>query len=342
MTGRTLTTPLTRTLGLGLGLLAAGFAAGYATREALRRREVDLTAFTQRREGGFRHINPLLECDIAEDVLRNRELAPFKERVTHYLEGRLDPRWASSVSVYFRELNDGLWFSVGDTDRYTPASLRKLPLMIALLKAADGPAGRPLLEREITFDLSRDYNQDQSFRPSRPLVPGQRYTVRELIERMIVQSDNNAFTLLARVVDPAELDRAYALLRMQNPRATGDDAFLSVQTYASFFRILYNATYLTKEASEWALDTLARSEFRAGLVAGVPAAVPVAHKFGEKSDPRAGVVQLHDCGIVYYPNHPYLLCVMSQGPSFEVLDEVIVAVSRLVYVGVAGQHQPGR
>jgi beta-lactamase class A len=333
-------TPLLRTLGLGLALLAAGFAAGYATREALRQREVDRAAFTQRRAGGFRYINPLLECDIAEDVLRNRELVPFKERITAYLEGRLDPRWASSVSVYFRELNDGLWFSVGDTERYAPASLRKLPLMIALLKTADGPAGRALLEREVTFDLSRDYNQDQNLKPSRPLVPGQRYQVRELIERMIVQSDNNAFTLLARVVDPAELDRVYALLRMQNPRATGDDAFLSVQTYASFFRVLYNATYLSKEASEWALETLARSEFRAGLVAGVPSSVPVAHKFGEKTDPKAGSFQLHDCGIVYYPSHPYLLCVMSQGPSFEFLDDVIVAVSRLAYVGVAGQHQP--
>jgi beta-lactamase class A len=334
--------PLLRTLGLGLALLAAGFTAGYATREAMRRREVDRSAFTQRREGGFRHINPLLECDIAEDVLRNRELAPFKERITTYLEGRMDPRWASSVSVYFRDLNDGLWFSVGDTERYAPASLRKLPLMIALLKAAEGPAGRPLLEREVTFDLSRDYNQDQNLKPSRPLAPGQRYQVRELIERMIVQSDNNAFTLLARVVDPAELDRVYALLRMQNPRATGDDGFLSIQTYASFFRVLYNATYLSKEASEWALDTLARSEFRAGLVAGVPSAVPVAHKFGEKSDPRTGAVQLHDCGIVYYPGRPYLLCVMSQGPSFEFLDDVIVAVSRLVYVGVAGQRPQER
>jgi beta-lactamase class A len=332
-------TPAIRTLGLALALLAAGFAAGYATRDALRRREVDRAAFTQRREGGYRHINPLLECDLAEDVLRNRELVPFKERITAYLEGRVDPRRASSVSVYFRELNDGLWFSVGDTERFTPASLRKLPLMIALLKSADGPAGGALLAREIPFDLSRDYNQDQNFQPSAPLVPGQRYPVRELIERMVVQSDNNAFTLLARVVDPAELDRVYALLRMQNPRATADDAFLSVQTYASFFRILYNATYLSKEASEWALATLARSEFRDGLVAGVPATVPVALKFGEKSDPRGGTVQLHDCGIVYYPNHPYLLCVMSQGPSFEFLDEVIVAVSRLVYVEVAGQHQ---
>jgi len=342
MTGWTLMTPRVRRTGLALALLAAGFAAGYATREGLGRREVDRAAFTQRREGGYRFVNPLLECDLAEDVLRNKELVPFKDRITGYLQRRMDPRWASTVGVYFRELNDGIWFSIGETERFAPASLRKLPLMIAVLKSADGPAGRALLDRQVTFELSRDYNLDQNVKPSVQLVRGQRYTVRELLFRMIAYSDNNAFTTLAGVVDPAELGRVYALLRMQNPRGAGDDQFQSVQTYASFFRILYNATYLSKELSEWALDTLARSEYRAGLVAGVPASVPVAHKFGEKSDPGKGQYQLHDCGIVYYPGNPYLLCVMSQGPSFEYLDDVIVAISRLVYVGVAGQHQDDR
>jgi len=28
-------------------------------------------------------------------------------------------------------------------------------------------------------------------------------------------------------------------------------------------------------------------------------------------------VQLHDCGIVYYPETPYLLCVMTKGWNFE-------------------------
>jgi beta-lactamase class A len=241
------------------------------------------------------------------------------------------------VSVYFRELNDGIWFAIGDTEQFVPASLRKLPLMIALLKMAEGPRGQGLLDAQVAFELSRDYNADQNVKPAEPMVPGARYTVAELIRRMITASDNNAFTLLTRVVDPAELDRVYSLLRMQNPRAASDDAFLSVQTYASFFRILFNATYLSREASEWALDLLARSEFRAGLVGGVPPGVVVAHKFGEKSDETAGVYQLHDCGIVYYPENPYLLCVMSRGPSFASLDEVIRGVSRIVYAEVAAQ-----
>jgi hypothetical protein len=144
------------------------------------------------------------------------------------------------------------------------------------------------------------------------------------------------------VVDPARLDEVYALLRMQAPRAPGDDQYLSVQTYASFFRILYNATYLGREHSEWALTLLAASTWRDGLVGGVPAGVEVAHKFGEKSDPRDGTVQLHDCGIVYHPANPYLLCVMSSGPDFAVLDDAIVAVSRLVWQEVEAQVAAGR
>jgi beta-lactamase class A len=337
---------MTRTSALvTLLLVAAGFAAGWLARGA---RDAgagsgapDRRAFTQRREGAFRHVNPLLDCDLADDVLRNRELIPFKEEVARYLQGRVASRAAAGVSVYFRELNDGIWFAIGDTERFVPASLRKLPLLIAILKMAESPQGRGLLDAQVPFDLSRDYNQDQNVKPAEALVPGARYAVGELLRRMIVHSDNNAFTLLTRVVDQAELDRVYAVLRMQDPRVTEDDAFLSVQTYASFFRILYNATYLSKEGSEAALDLLANADFKAGLVGGVPAGVVVAHKFGEKSDPATGTFQLHDCGIVYFPEDPYLLCVMSRGPSFESLDDVIRGVSRIVYGEVARQAQAG-
>ena len=322
---------------LPLLMLLAGVGIGYLVRDRLAKMD-DKPAFIERREGPYRHVNPLLECDIAEDVLKNRELFPFKQKIETCLSSCREKGWASSVSVYFRDLNDGLWFGIGDTEKFVPASLRKLPLMIALLKMAEREGGSGLLDRPVKFDLARDYTADQNLKPSEMLVPGQTYPVRELIRRMIVHSDNNAFTLLTRVVDPAELDRVYGTLRIQNPRSSADDNFLSIQTYASFFRVLYNATYLGKEASDWALGTLAQSDFRAGLIAEVPPGVEVAHKFGEKSDVD-GTVQLHDCGIVYYPGRPYLLCVMSKGRDFRFLDDAIIEVSRRVFDEVDAQHR---
>lgn len=58
---------------------------------------------------------------------------------------------------------------------------------------------------------------------------------------------------------------------------------LSVKDYASFFRILYNSSYLTKEHSEEILEFLAKAEYVNGLVAGVPSNITVAHKFGERT-----------------------------------------------------------
>jgi beta-lactamase class A len=210
--------------------------------------------------------------------------------------------------------------------------------MMALLKQSEQGPDRALLDREVTLALSQDYNATQGFRPTRPVVAGQRYTIRELMVRMIVSSDNNAFVALTQVVDPAALDAVYAKLSMLDPRASGPDDFLTVETYASFFRVLYNASYLDRGRSEWALELLARSEFTSGLNAGVPRGVAVAHKFGEKSE-SGGMVQLHDCGIVYYPGHPYLLCVMSRGRRLDQLAEVIGQVSRLTFDLVDAQHR---
>lgn len=315
-----------------------GIAIGFVVSNSLINKERKST-FIERREGGYSYINPLLDCDVAEKFLRNQKVVPFKNKIETYLNTRLHKQSSSSVSVYFRELNDGLWFSIGDTEKFVPASLRKLPLMIALLKQAEKTPKDNLLDRKVQVELSQDYNANQNIRPSQPLVLGQKYTIRELIFRMVVYSDNNAFTFLTRVVDATGLDEVYAKLRMQNPQTTQDDEFLSVQTYASFFRILYNATYLNKEHSEWALDVLSKSEFRAGLVSGVPSGINVAHKFGEKSDSNSGTVQLHDCGIVYYPQHPYLLCVMSKGPDFDFLDDVIREISDITFREVDFQHR---
>ena len=78
--------------------------------------------------------------------------------------------------------------------------------------------------------------------------------------------------------------------------------------------------------SEKALGLLQKSEFHKGLVAGVPSGTIVAHKFGERDGLTIGEKQLHDCGIIYYPGNPYLLCVMTRGDNFDELAGVVFDV----------------
>jgi beta-lactamase class A len=290
------------------------------------------------REGGYRFVNPLIACEQGPELIQSEELAQFQRKVEAHLREATGLPGVEAVSVYFHELIDGIWFVVGEHDVYSPASLRKVPMMIALLKQAERDPG--LLARSVPFTLQRDYTADQTFPPSQKMVLGQAYTVSDLIRRMVVYSDNNAFMVLGGLVDPNELGHVYALLDLPGAEEGRSGEFRSVSTFAAFFRILYNASYIGTEMSERALAVLAESEFRNGIVEGVPATVPVAHKFGEHRDEAAGRVELHDCGIVYVPQHPYVLCVMTRGRSFEYLDDAIASTSRVVYAEVAGGARP--
>lgn len=58
----------------------------------------------------------------------------------------------------------------------------------------------------------------------------------------------------------------------------------------------------------------------------------VAHKTGYWYEGE----QFHDCGIVYYPENPYILCVMTQGFSLSEANAVIANLSRVTYEYVDG------
>ena len=114
---------------------------------------------------------------------------------------------------------------------------------------------------------------------------------------------------------------------------------LTVQEYSRFFRVLFNASYLNSQLSEKALGYLAETDFKDGLLLAVPSLVQVAHKFGEYSDGEEYSKQLHECGIVYYPDHPYLLCIMTKGSSFEDTDKTISDISKTVFQEIDRQHK---
>ena len=98
---------------------------------------------------------------------------------------------------------------------------------------------------------------------------------------------------------------------------------------AKLFRILYNGTYLEKENSELALRLLATCDYNKGIVAGFDMPMTVAHKFGERV--IGNTAQLHEFGIVYAGNQPYLLGVMTSGSNLDELSVVIREISRRAF-----------
>ncbi len=287
------------------------------------------------REGRYRYINPLLECEGADETIGDPELKPFKHQVEALINKAKKRKGIDEVGVYFRDLNNGPAFGINALEKFAPASLMKVPLMMAFYKFAETDPG--LLKQQSQMTDAADANESENIKPSRSIRPQTSYAIDELIRYMIVYSDNNAHNVIAKKLSPKFLAKTYEDLGLLPPDSDLAD-FMSVKSYSSCFRILFNASYLGREMSEKALETLAQPEYRKGLVAGVPEGTVVAHKFGERAFLDNDKKQLHDCGIVYYPDNPYLLCIMTRGADFDRLEETIRDISKLVYEEVGLQQ----
>lgn len=274
-------------------------------------------------------LNPNIPCD-GQMEQGEWVYEPLRDRLTEMKEQFKDEGRVSHLSLYFRDLSNGPRFGIGEYDKFQPASLSKVPIMIALLHHAD--LDPTILDKTLSFSgsLRVDPNVERAEETIKPNTP---YTVRELIRRMIVYSDNYSFALLVRELNATPPVIAYYTFRdldllqmMLAPKAD----FVSIQDYSRLFAVLHNHGYLSKEMSQFALELLSQSTYRDALVAGVPEGTTVAHKFGLRDLPE-GEIQLHDCGIVYHPKRRYILCVMTSGTNQRDLQSVIASISKTIY-----------
>lgn len=205
--------------------------------------------------------------------------------------------------------------------------------MMAYYKLAETDPS--LLQKTIEVDTTIPDNQN--IEPSITLEPKKSYTIDELIRRMIVYSDNEAYEILQKNIDNKLIVQAYTDLGIDISKGYSDPTgnILTVKDYASFFRILYNASYLDKASSQKALDLLTKVDYKDGLIKGInDPKVTIAHKFGERQFTETGEKQLHDCGIVYLPQKPFLICVMTRGSDFNKLSSAINQISSMIYLNI--------
>ncbi|MBP6989161.1 serine hydrolase [Candidatus Shapirobacteria bacterium] len=81
---------------------------------------------------------------------------------------------------------------------------------------------------------------------------------------------------------------------------------------------------------------LSQVEYQNALVRGVNnPQIIISHKFGERTFEATSERQLHDCGIVYYPEKPYLVCIMTRGQDFSKLSSAIAKLSQVIYESVS-------
>lgn len=281
-------------------------------------------------EGGkYTYINPLLFCSDQEISNYNNSLTlTMEKRLRSYLEKAEKQGLAAEASVYYRDLNDGPWVLINGTMRTVPASLLKVPTALAIYKHAEqDPA---FLAKRLALEEATDPNSEQYFTPKNAVKSGEPYTVKQLVELMLKDSDNGALYLLGTTLPVQNFTDSYSDLGIPVPTEMAPGYTVSARTFASFFRVLFNSSYLEHDTSEYLLSVLADSSFSQGLRAGLPPTIQVADKFGEFRVTETDL-RLNDCGIVYRPSDPYILCVLTRGENYDNLASVISTISKTVF-----------
>lgn len=282
----------------------------------------------------YKFIHPLLVVNSADNSVLSSTYKTLENNILSFIQIEKNNGSLLDTSVYFIDYkkNGGL-ISINADEKYPPASMLKVVIMIGYMKEAD--SNPEIMNQKLVYNTTlANELRDTPFDAPSTLVVGQSYTIKDLIQKMIVSSDNGAMNLLLNNIDDSYLSEVYKELGLQGPDNEGSDYMISAHDYSLFFRVLYNATYLSRNSSEEALSLLSQATFKDGLVSGVPQGIVVAHKFGEHingSLDNVSSVELHDCGYVYASDAPYFLCVMTRSANLNESEKVISTISKMVY-----------
>lgn len=253
--------------------------------------------------------------DNPNDTIIN--FAPLRQDLREYFS-KLDINY----SFYAEYLPTGTSIKINQDNPMVGASLLKLPLVMNLFYGAEH--GQIALSTKVTM---QEGDVDKRSGTLWQKGVGSQFTVEELARQAIVQSDNTAvnmligatsgkFDLFQKTINELDVD-----LIAENSTQT----VLGAGGYSSMLKCLYLSCVNTYADSQQILTWMTESNSPPRLRAGVPSNVRVAHKYG-----TSGGTSESDCGIVYAPKRPYIICVMLGTPD-DNANKIIQDISKKVY-----------
>ncbi|MFA6407205.1 MAG: serine hydrolase [Candidatus Paceibacterota bacterium] len=272
-------------------------------------------------------LNPSVTANLGKHYIVN--IAPLREKLV-----ALQREYKEKTYIYFLYLNNGVWIGLNEKDVFKAASTLKVPLAMSVMKTVED--GLIDLDKPYTIEASE---VDGRFGELYKKGVGNEYTLGNLMEIMLEQSDNTAANavndLLIRLGINDPLANVYTALGWQylEPpvvNETPNYADINLKTLTNIFLSLYNSTYLTPAHSQQILTYLANTPFNEKIAGGVAKDIPVSHKIGISADTGT----FSDCGIVYAPNRNYVLCVGTNGMSEQKANEFMEKLSSSVYTYV--------
>lgn len=232
----------------------------------------------------------------------------------------------NNASFYFKDFKTGEQSSLDPTRSWIPASTIKA--YVALEAFRQARLGLINFNGSANIQAKNVVPTELETDEFPRLREGVSATVRQLVEGMIVQSDNTAYNTLLDILDRRNINKTLGDLGItetvvgQKLNLDDNQSRLDVNVpgyqpnttsakdLATFFDLLYNHQI---PGAEDILNIFKRQKINTMIPALLPQNTPVAHKTGDWSP------IFHDGGIVFKPDDPFILSIFTNSGRPEVL-----------------------
>lgn len=190
-------------------------------------------------------VNPEVNKNLANNIDQSSYILHYQD-LREVLESEIKKINAEENVAYFiQDLKTGSWIGKDEKEGFTPASLLKVPIMLAILKKVE--------REELTLDnklVIREEDIDLTYPTPYEKKAGVEVTVEELLKCMVTNSDNTAKNTLIRQLFAYEVNDVFKHLGISNPYLPGaEQNKVSPRGYSRLFKAMYYSTYVNPDLS---------------------------------------------------------------------------------------------
>lgn len=220
--------------------------------------------------------------------------------------------FGQETGIVIEDLSTGWKITVNANRLFPSASMVKVPIMASIFCAR----AEKILDLKQRLVLKNRHKALGSG-VLKEYAQGTTLDIDDLIELMIIESDNTAANMLIEYLGFAPLNNYFKKMGLNNTniarkmmdfksRRYGLENFTSASDLAYLLEEIYNYKLINKRFSRRCLRILKKQKIRDRIPAKLPSRTVVAHKTGLEK----GVC--HDAGIVFTPRGDFIICVLTR------------------------------
>jgi len=245
-----------------------------------------------------------------------------KEKMRMVIEEIIQPL-RGKYGIYFLDLTTLDGFSINGKEKFTAASLMKLPVMLSMYR--DSEAKRIDLDKVYRLKAV-DKRQGSGSLGLKEV--GYEISYRKIVQLMGEQSDNTAYHIARTAIGDERVQQLIDLLGMKNTSIT--EGITTPEDTALLFKKIYTEKVINENDTRQLLGFLTGTIWEDRIPAGIPSGVKVAHKIGTE----IGVIS--DAGIIF-SQKPFILTILTQDAdeieAKKLLPEITAKIYQLFILG---------